>query len=506
MHPRRTFRNTLGAALLAATTALALAACSGGASPSAGTASPDAVLTVGSTNTPTNLDQIAGGSSGVTEVFTGNVYEGLFRITDSATVEPLLAKTATVSPDGLTYTFGLQTANFHSGAPVTAADVKYSLERFISTASLAARKKQLSVIDSVSVVDDKTVAVKLKQKSISFTYNLGYVWIINHTATDISSTEDGSGPYTLKSYHKGDSIALDVNKKYWGTAPKNGGAVFKYFTDATAMNNALLTKAVDVVTSEASPDALGQFSDTGKFSIIEGTSTYKELLAFNDKVAPFNNVTVRKALYSAINREQLLKSIWDGRGQLIGSMVPPSEPWYLDLANNNPYDVNLAKKLLADAGFANGFSFTLQVPNNATETTVAEFVKSELAKVNVKVTINLITDDQWYANVYKAHDFQATLQQHVNDRDINFYGDPNFYFGYNNPDVQNWLAQSEAAPTAADQAALVKKANQQISDDAASVWLYLNPQIRVSTANVRNVPKNGLNSLFYISGIEKVSA
>lgn len=503
-------RRQRGLALVAAgaLSLLVLAGCATSASPDsspAAAADPTAEIIVGSQNEPTNLDQIFGGSSGVTEVFTGNVYEGLFKITDDATVEPLLAKDTEVSEDGLTYTFTLQDATFHSGAPLTAEAVKYSLERFISEDSIAARKRQLSVIDRVDVVDEKTVSVTLKQKSISFPYNLGYVWIVNPDAGDLTSTEDGTGPYTLADYRKGDSISLDVNADYWGDAPKNGGVVYQYYADPTALNNALLTNAVDLVTSQSNPDSLAEF-EAGDFQIIEGTSTTKEIFALNDRIEPFNNIEVRKALYSAIDREKLLDAIWDGRGQLIGSMVPPSEPWYIDLADNNPYDPELSEKLLADAGYADGFTFTIDTPESGVQSTVAEFLKTELAKVGVTAEINIITDDEWYKKVYTDKDFEATLQGHVNDRDINFYGNPDFYWGYDNADVQTWLSESEAAATEDEQTALIKKANQQISDDAASIWLYLNPQLRVAAPGITGVPVNGLNSLFYVYGIEKVTS
>jgi len=500
----RRLSRVLTATAAAAAGLLVLAGCAVGTPTPGGSsaADPAAEVVVGSQNEPTNLDQIFGGSSGVTEVFTGNVYEGLFKITDDATVEPLLAAETEVSDDGLVYTFTLQDAAFHSGKELTADDVKYSLERFISDDSIAARKRQLSVIDSVAVVDPKTVEVTLSQPSISFTYNLGYVWIVNSEAGDLTTQADGTGPYALADYRKGDSITLEVNADYWGDAPANGGVVYQYYADPTALNNALLTGAVDLVTSQSNPDSLAEFEAAG-FQVIEGTSTTKELLAFNDRNAPFDDAKVRKAVYSAIDRQKLLDAIWDGRGELIGSMVPPSEPWYLDLADNNPYDPDLSKKLLGEAGLADGFTFTIDTPDSGVHSTVAEFLASELSKVGITAKINIITDDEWYQKVYTDTDFEATLQGHVNDRDINFYGNPDFYWGYDNADVQKWLSESEAAASVEEQTELIKKANQQISDDAASVWLYLNPQLRIAADGVSGVPQNGLNSLFYVYDITK---
>ena len=135
--------------------------------------------------------------------------------------------------------------------------------------------------------------------------------------------------------------------------------------------------------------------------------------------------------------------------------------------------------------------------------TVAEFVKSELAKVGVSVTINTITADEWYSKVYKEHDFQATLQEHVNTRDVVWYGNPTFYWGYNNEAVTALIDEAEQASTEDEQTEKLRAANEQIAVDAASAWLYLYPQIVVARSNVSGYGVNGLNSQFVVSGISK---
>ena len=99
--------------------------------------------------------------------------------------------------------------------------------------------------------------------------------------------------------------------------------------------------------------------------------------------------------------------------------------------------------------------------------------------------------------------FEATLQEHVNHRDIVFYGNPDFYWGYNNPEVVQLIADAEAAASIDEQTDLLRQANEIIAEDAASNWLYLYPQIVVSAANVTGYPINGLNSQFFAYDIEK---
>ena len=465
---------------------------------------PDATIRIGSLYEPQNLDNTAGAGQGISEAFNGNVYEALYTLTDEGTVEPALAESQTVGADGLTHTFTLRKGvTFHSGDPLTSADVKYSIERVTAEASKSSRKTSLSTIAGIETPDDRTVVVKLSAPSISLPYNLSYVWIVNDKAADITAAEDGTGPYRLAEWRRGSALALSRFDGYWGERPENGGVVFQYFTDASALGNALLTQGVDVVTSVQSPDSLAQFAGNPAFTIAEGSSTTKELLAYNDRVAPFDNVKVRKALARAVDKARLLNSIWGEYGQVIGSFVPPTDPWYVDLTGVDAYDPASARQLLAEAGYPDGFEFTLDTPDYDPHPLVAQFLQTELAKVRVKVAINVITANEWYTKVYKAHDFQATLQEHVNHRDIVFYGNPNFYWGYDNQQVVKLIADSETAPSEAEQTRALTEANRLIAEDAASSWLYLYPQIVVSAAGVTGYPVNGLNAQFFAAHIRK---
>ncbi len=392
---------------------------------------------------------------------------------------------------------------FHSGDPLTSADVKSSIERVTADSSKSSRKSSLKTIVSIETPDDQTVVIKLSARSISLPYNLSYVWIVDHKDKDITSSEDGTGPYKLGEWRRGSALSLERFDGYWGAKPTNKEVVFSYFTDATAENNALLTSAVDVITSVQSPDSLAQFKSNPNYTVSNGQSTTKLVLAYNDRVAPFDNVKVRKAIARAINNKQLLQSIWGSYGSLIGSFVPPTDPWYEDLTGVDPYDPASAKQLLTEAGYPNGFSFTLDTPNYDPHPIVAQFVQSELAKVGITVKINIITPNEWYTKIYQQHDFQVTLQEHVNHRDIVFYGNPDFYWGYDNPEVTKLIANSDAAASTAEQTADLKKANEIISQDKASDWLYLYPQIVVSSAKVTGYPVNGLNSQFFVYGIQK---
>lgn len=493
-------KRSLGVIALSVAAALAFSGCASGSTTASGGA--DATIEIGSLYEPQNLSNVGGGGQGVVEALTGNVYEGLYRLSDDGSVDPLLAESNTVSDDGLTYTFTLQKGvTFHSGAALTSADVKSSIEQVVAEDSQSARKSSFTVISDIATPDDNTVVITLATPSISFIYNLSYIWIVSSTLTDLKTSEDGTGPYTVGDWKRGSSLALERWDDYWGTPAASKEVVFNYFTDATALSNALVTNQIDIITSVQSPDQLSQFTDNADYVVSDGNSTTKEVLAFNDRVAPFDNVDVRKAVYSAIDTKKLLSSIWGDYGTLIGSMVPPTDPWYEDLTQVNPYDPELAKQELTAGGYPDGFEFTLDTPSYDPHPAVAEFVQSELAKVGITVTINTISADEWYSKVFKERNFQATLQEHVNDRDVVWYGNPDFYWGYDNPEVIQWVAEAEQSATVEEQTAKLKLVNEQIAEDAASVWLYLYPQIVVANADVSGYGVNGLNTQFYVYNI-----
>ncbi|HHY51398.1 MAG TPA: ABC transporter substrate-binding protein, partial [Alphaproteobacteria bacterium] len=169
---------------------------------------PDATINIGSLYEPQNLDNTAGAGQGINEAFNGNVYEALFQLTDAGTVEPRLVDSYETSEDGLTYTFRLKPGvTFHSGDPLTAADVKYSIERVTAETSKSSRKSSLATIASIATPDEQTVVITLNKRSISLPYNLSYVWIVNDAAGDITGKEDGTGPYTLEEWRRGSALA-----------------------------------------------------------------------------------------------------------------------------------------------------------------------------------------------------------------------------------------------------------------------------------------------------------
>jgi peptide/nickel transport system substrate-binding protein len=507
----RRSRATFGATLTLVA-ALALAACGSGSgsgseqtdAASTGTSDVSAEIVIGSTNEPTGLVRNVGGSSGVSQTMTRNVFEGLTSVDVDGSVIPTLAESWDVSSDGLTYTFHLQPGVvFHDETPLTADDVVWSITQAIAPESKSARKSDLAVIQTATAVDDETVELALSRPSQGLSFYLASVTIVKNGDTELTS-DNGTGPYRFVEWVQGDHLTIEKFDDYWGEPAKNAGVTFRFFQDTTALNNALLTGDLDLVIAEDSPDQLVQFEDNPDFTITEGTSTTKQLWAFNDRVAPFDDVRVRQALYRAIDREAILSAVWDGYGQVIGSMVPPSDPWYVDLSEQNAYDPEGAEELLAEAGVTDLTISVDYIPDDTTEAILALLTKN-LAAVGVTLTPNPIDDATWYQQVYTDHDFETTLMGHVNPRDVLWYANPDFYWGYDNAQVQEWVAQADQASTETEQVDLLTQVNETIGEEAASAWLYLNPQIRVARSDISGFPVDQVTESFYVADIVRES-
>jgi peptide/nickel transport system substrate-binding protein len=485
--------------LFAGTAALAVSAsaCSGTPSPS----TPTKNLSVGATLEPPTLDPTMSDAASIPQLLLYNVYETLVKMDFDGKIKPLLAERWDVSSDGLTYTFNLQLgAKFASGTPVDAPAVVAGIERMRNSAS-ATIKSQLAPIADVSAKDSGTVIVALSQPSNAWLYSMTSTagMIVDPATTDMATKPMGSGPFAYSSWTKGDSITLVKNTKYWGTPGRFDQVVFRYYVDPNAMITAMLSGDLDIISNLQAPQSLNQFSDTAKYTIVEGTTTAEVTMGFNHSNAALSKLKVRQAICYAIDRKALLSTVWAGHGQLIGSQAAPTEPYYEDLSNTYPYDPAKAKALLAEAGVAN-LSLRLRVPVTKYATDSATFVQSQLKDVGITVTIEQLDFSRWLTEVFTNGDYDMTIVAHVEPRDLVKWANPKYYWHYNNPAFQALVKQADAG-SPEDYARLMKQAAKMLADDAAADWLFLLPNLIVTTSKVTGVGQNATSLSFDLTTI-----
>jgi len=475
---------------------LAIPGCSAGSS--ASVAGGESALAVGFTAEPQNFDFTRTDGAAIPQALLYNVYETLVKLDDQARLVPALAESWNVSPDRLVYDFALRPGvAFSNGAPFTAEDVKFSIDR-VKTDWTISLKSTMDVVDRVEVVDPLHARVVLKKPSNAWLFGMASRIGAMFSPTgigDLANKPIGTGPYVFSQRRRGDSIVLNENPAYWGTRPAYETVYLKYYKDSTSLNNALLSNGIDVISSIVAPDSVPQFETDTRFNVLQGTTNSEVVLAYNNKRPDLADPRVRRALTLAIDRRALLDTAWAGRGKLIGSMVPPTDPWFEDLAGAQPHDPEQAKALLREAGKEN-LSLRLRIPNLPYAVSSAQVVESELKKVGVDVTIEpLDFPAVWLKQVFTEHDYDLSIVQHVEARDITTFGKPTFYWGYDSPRVKELLATADAG-TPEEQAAAMREAAREMNADAAANWLFLFPNVVVAKKKVTGLAQNQVSESF----------
>ncbi len=483
-----------GLAALAVTTA----ACTSPSTPS-GTARK--TLDVGATLEPATLDPTMSDAASIPQLLLYNVYETLVKLDSDGKIKPLLAQRWDVSSDGTEYRFSLDRgAKFASGAAVDAKAVVAGIERMRTSAS-ATIKSQLAPIDTVTADDSSTVVVKLKKPSNSWLYSMTSTpgMIVDPAVTDMATKPMGSGPFSYSTWTKGDSITLTKNINYWGTPGRFDEVTFRYYVEPNAMIAAMLAGDLDIISNLQAPQSLSQFSDASRFSIVEGTTTGEVTMGFNHKNPALANLKVRQAICYAIDRKALLNTVWAGHGQLIGSHASPTEPYFEDLSSTYPYDPAKAKALLAEAGVTN-LNLRFRVPVTKYATDSATFVQSQLKDVGISTTIEQLDFARWYTEVFQKGDYDMTIVAHVEPRDLVKWADPKYYWHNDNPELQKLVADADAG-TPDDYVRLMKQAAKLLADDAAADWLFLLPNLVVTTSQITGIGANATSLSFDLTTI-----
>lgn len=501
-----------GLALIGAALALALSlgACTSTPQPSPSLSSstssgptPVKVLNIGATLEPVSLDPSTSDGAGTPFVLLYNVYETLVKLDGNNKLVPLLAKEWTISDDRLTYTFHLADAKFASGSPVDAEAVVTSLQRIKDGKGIATLTAQMAPVETITATDAKTVTVKLSKPSNNWLYFMSSSAGIIYDPANIGRLKDapaGSGPYVFKEWRKGESLTLARNDNYWGKPIAVRGAVFRYYADANAMNTAMLAGQLDIISNLVAPDSIKQFSENSRYVVTEGATNGEVVLGFNHTNAALKELKVRQAINYAIDRRALVDAVWGGKGQLIGSMVPPFDPWYEDLSQTYPYDVEKAKALLKESGHEAGLTLRLRVPNLPYATQAAQFITSQLKAVGITVVVDTLEFPAWIDTVIKKGDYEMTIVAHIEQRDMDRFANPNYYWRYNNPDYAKLIADADAA-TPEEQVVLLKKAAKMLADDAAADWLWLLPNIIITTTDISGTVKEGTSVSFDITNV-----
>lgn len=372
------------------------------------------------------------------------VYESLVDWDQKLNVVPALATSWDVK-DNKTYVFHLrQGVTFHSGKPFTADDVKYSFETQAKPPAPGSVTSFLPKIASIDVIDPHTVQFNMKQADgtvLGYCAWLAYSFIVPkdfYTTNDAGSTADGTGRFKLDGYVPNDHVALSRNDKYWDPKyPYLDSITLKILPDLQSRVTALNSKTIDG--ADIDSDTALTLKNNADVQVLQGASAaFREIEISIKGGKPWDDVRVRQAINFAIDRQKIIDNVYGGSAQYTSKIPPSYGDWPIsqdDLKNKyEKFDLAKAKSLMKDAGFENGFSFTLQaIAQPADYTQIAEVVKEQLKQINIDVTVQSLD-----IGTFGQHNSAGTFDMQQTGRGMR--GDPSGYFSDFDPTGSTYKA------------------------------------------------------------------
>lgn len=448
-------------------------------------------LNVGLRLEPNVLDPTISPSAIIGYVVFHQIFEGLVKIGPNWQIEPDLATSWTVSPDGLTYIFHLRPdVKFSNGAPMDATAVKFSLDRAIAPNSINPQAALYKHITNVSIIDPLTIALHLNKPYSGLLRALGYSAasiICPGTEAHNATHPIGTGPFLFSNWQRGYEISLVRNPDYWGPKPQIAQLNFKFITDPNAALDAVITDAVDVFQDFPTLQAISQIKSDHHLAVKVGITQSKTLVAINNRIKPFNDVRVRQAMTYAIDRNAIIQAAMNGFATPIGSHAVPEDAGYVNLTGQYPYDPAKARELLAEAGYKHGFSTTLTLPPFTYAQRSGQIVAAELGAVGIHVDIKTVSFPVWLQQVFERHNFDMSIIMHVEPLDYNIYARPDYYFGYHNQHYNDLLQLYDTASTPEAAAQFASLMQRQLTEDAVNIWLFQPGEVYIINNRVRDI-------------------
>jgi peptide/nickel transport system substrate-binding protein len=377
------------------------------------------LLTAGTTSGYSTLNP--NDTQGCVIEFCGLIYEHLVKFGPNGSLEPELA-TSVSTPDPTTYVYHLRHGvHFWDGNEMTSADVVASINYQRTPSSQT--EVFLANVKSVTAPDRYTVVVTLKQPDQSWKYIPAYEAVIfekkfldEHRATfgNPGVLIEATGPWEIDSFDPTTGADLSANPHWWGGEVPIQHITFKVFSTETSAALAMRAGQIDVF-FPAAPQA---FASTSGVPVITSSNAGAGIsvgyFGMNTKLAPWDDVHVRRAVAYALNRADIIK-VLGGYAMPVSTVIPPAQLRTIgsQMAVNTllkslpsyPFNLTMAKAEMAKSAYPNGFSATLDEPNYSNFPDICQVIAAELAKIGINLTITLMPTAKWSALVYGPKTF-----------------------------------------------------------------------------------------------------
>lgn len=427
--------------------------------------------------------------------------------------QPGLAESWTTSPDGLVWTFNIRKdAKFHDGTPVTAQSIKWFFDTMLDPAMNSPSAMDYQPLKNTVAKDAYTFEIRLSKPHPNLLYLLtkSYAGIISQTAyekTGPKGTNEygakvlvGSGPFKFKEWVPNDRLVVERNPDYnWGSAwtgrqgpPLLKQVIWRVIPDPAVQMTEFESGKVDMLL-EVPVEQVDRLKKMPDVTVYQKPHFGLGYLAYATDKKPYDDVRVRKAINLAIDREAIAAGVFRGLAYPAYGYLPPLTLEYQEDKQAHRFDLDEAKKLMAQAGYAEGFKATLATLNKAEHVRVAEVLQQQLAAIGIKAEI-LQFDSAGYASFLKEGKQELFVREYsYPEADILQWFLASSQFPY--PNHSRWqdkktdelIDGAEASPTVEERAQKYKEAQRYLIDNAvwAPIWVPQKIQA-VHTDRVKN--------------------
>jgi peptide/nickel transport system substrate-binding protein len=440
-------------------------------------------------------------TSGLTHPVTGQIFNGLIRLDRAFTPQPDLAKSWEVSEDKRTYTFRLQeNVTWHDGEPFSSADVKFSFEQILVKFSQRTQAALAPILDSIEAPDKNTVVFKLKQPYAPLVELLDedngailpkHLYEGTDPLTNPANAKPvGTGPFKFESSLPGDRITLVRNADYFQpNQPYLDRMIFRVIPSPPQALQALQAGEVNLILFPIPPlvDQLRKLPETVVTE--EGREGFARVIRLipNLRRKPFDDVRVRRAMASAIDREFIAKTVYAGQFQPATGPITRGLTWaYTDDVKDYPRDLEKARALLDEAGLppgADGVRFRASFIYDQSFAPVADLLKQQLGEVGIALDLQLMDFGSWVKKLYIDWDFDLGYSQLTDAPDPDFGAKSVFTCasivkvpfvnggGYCNPRVDELFARAAATTNRQERVELYHDVQRIIVNEQPQIFL-----------------------------------
>ena len=483
------------------------------------------------------------GSDAASERYRQLMYNSLMKKNERLDYVPELAESATTAPDGLSVTVVLRDGvKFHSGKPLTSADVKYTFDQLLrpdskspkspsffetvaaapvapggggnnantSAAAPAATTRQ-PFITSVETPDARTVVFRLRKPWLELYANMLPVGIIPEGSFDtLEQAPNGTGPFKFVAQNKGErSVDMAANDEYWEGAPSIKQLRVRVILDAGTQQAELQSGQAHLALNTAlTPDAVVALGKSPSLKVEQSPGANIQYLGLNTEAEPLNDARVRRAVAHAIDRGSLIQNLLQGQARIAHSMLPP-ESWAYAEGQVYNFDPGRAKQLLDEAGLrdpdGDGPAPRATKPivmkisaTNAIARQSGGVIQNALKDVGLAVSIETLEDNTLREQLVNGQ-YHLTIGRWVGGnqdpiflRDLFTFllGKGNYRFNrsrYSNPEVDKLLGEAVNTADRARAAALYRQAQELISRDMPTLPLWYPNNIAITQKSVGNI-------------------